>query len=199
VEGWRPLAAGEPGPVEAPRGTRDSAISDIIDRRWRPLDSSVTFSRRIKPIFLGFLMGKCSVICPLELMLTMGFNLVNKLLRFVPLFCRMDVNSSYRLAMRVGDYVKFNDDGSRGYCNACRLASHSEQRVDQGREGTDQLQKVEMERERRDVKGANSLDIWRKLAMNMFMILTHHHLLFQSQRERESRKKSLTTDLHPQL
>ncbi|XP_039790343.1 uncharacterized protein LOC120656345 isoform X3 [Panicum virgatum] len=78
-------------------------------------------------------------------------------------------------------------------------ASHSEQRVDQGREGTNQLQKVEMERERRDVKGANSLDIWRKLAMNMFMILTHHHLLLQSQRERESRKKSLTTDLHPQF
>ncbi|XP_039838006.1 uncharacterized protein LOC120698452 isoform X2 [Panicum virgatum] len=38
-----------------------------------------------------------------------------------------------------------------------------------------------------------------RLAMNMFMILTHHHLLLQSQRERESRKKSLTTDLHPQF
>ena len=88
--------------METPRFLSDIFPQDQADLSWIP-------------------MGKCSVICPLELMLTMGFNLVNKLLRFVPLFCRMDVNSSYRLAMRVGAYVKFNDDGSRGYCNACNI------------------------------------------------------------------------------
>jgi len=33
----------------------------------------------------------------------------------------MDVNSSYKLAVRIGAYVKFNDDGTRGYCNACNI------------------------------------------------------------------------------
>jgi len=41
-----------------------------------------------------------------------------------------------------------------------------------------------------NVVGATSLDIWQKLAMNMFMILMHHHLPLQSQREREARKIS---------
>ena len=51
----------------------------------------------------------------------MGFYLVNKLFRVVPLFRRMDVNLSYKLAVRIGAYVKFNDDGTRGYCNACNI------------------------------------------------------------------------------
>ena len=33
----------------------------------------------------------------------------------------MDPNSSYRLAARVGAYVKFNDDGGREYCEACNI------------------------------------------------------------------------------
>jgi hypothetical protein len=32
------------------------------------------------------------------------------------------------------------------------------------------------------------LDIWKKHAMNMFMIQMHHHLLLQNPREREARK-----------
>jgi len=72
--GAGPLAARawarKPGRVEAGRASIRpsrcpiSVISAAIDRRWRPHDSSVTFSRRIKPIFHGFLMGKCSVIFP---------------------------------------------------------------------------------------------------------------------------------------
>ncbi|KAF0907185.1 hypothetical protein E2562_015697 [Oryza meyeriana var. granulata] len=31
---------------------------------------------------------------------------------------RMDPNSSYRLAVRVGAYVKFADNGGREYCDA---------------------------------------------------------------------------------
>jgi len=170
----------------------------------------------------------------------------------------MDVNSSYRLAMRVGDYVKFNDDGSRGYCNACNIpkifdrdsTNWNDLLLDIGAEiklghkhklcvtfwnkmsrvyeeiTSDQklLDAIDMywdvrrlsfqvcvmrkdefdsvhdiERQQSLPCLLQSLDIWRKLAMNMFMILTHHHLLFQSQRERESRKKSLTTYLHPQF
>jgi len=34
----------------------------------------------------------------------------------------MDPNSSYRLAVRVGAYVKINDDGSREYCEALNIA-----------------------------------------------------------------------------
>jgi hypothetical protein len=34
----------------------------------------------------------------------------------------MDPNSSYRLAVRVGAYVKINDDGSREYSEACNIA-----------------------------------------------------------------------------
>ena len=41
-----------------------------------------------------------------------------------------------------------------------------------------------------NIVGATSLDIWQKLAMNIFMILMHHHLPLQSQREREARKMS---------
>jgi hypothetical protein len=33
----------------------------------------------------------------------------------------MDPNSSYRLAMRVGAYVKIIDDGGREYCEACNI------------------------------------------------------------------------------
>jgi hypothetical protein len=33
----------------------------------------------------------------------------------------MDPNSSYRLAVRVGAYVKFTDDGVREYCEACNI------------------------------------------------------------------------------
>jgi len=33
----------------------------------------------------------------------------------------MDPNSSYRLAARVGAYVKFNDDDGREYCEACNI------------------------------------------------------------------------------
>jgi len=33
----------------------------------------------------------------------------------------MDPNSSYRLAVRVGAYVKFTDDGGREYCQACNI------------------------------------------------------------------------------
>jgi hypothetical protein len=50
------------------------------------------------------------------------------------------------------------------------------------------LQKWAVEREPQDAEGANNLDIWQKLAMNMFMILIHHNLPLQSQREREARK-----------
>jgi len=62
--------ARKPGRVEAGRASIRpsrcpiSVISAAIDRRWRPHDSSMTFSRRIKPIFYGFLMSKCSVIFP---------------------------------------------------------------------------------------------------------------------------------------
>jgi hypothetical protein len=34
----------------------------------------------------------------------------------------MDPNSSYRLAVGVGAYVKINDDGSREYSEACNIA-----------------------------------------------------------------------------
>ena len=34
----------------------------------------------------------------------------------------MDPNSSYRLAVRVGAYVKITDDGSREYCEALNIA-----------------------------------------------------------------------------
>ena len=33
----------------------------------------------------------------------------------------MDTNSFYRLAVRVGAYVKFTDDGGREYCQACNI------------------------------------------------------------------------------
>jgi hypothetical protein len=33
----------------------------------------------------------------------------------------MDPNSSYRLAARVGAYVKFTDDDGREYCEACNI------------------------------------------------------------------------------
>jgi hypothetical protein len=33
----------------------------------------------------------------------------------------MDPNSSYRLAVRVGAYVKLTDDGNRVYCDACNI------------------------------------------------------------------------------
>ncbi|KAF8660772.1 hypothetical protein HU200_057357 [Digitaria exilis] len=33
----------------------------------------------------------------------------------------MDPNSSYRLAVRVGAYVKLTDDGGREYCKACSI------------------------------------------------------------------------------
>ena len=34
---------------------------------------------------------------------------------------RMDPNSSYRLAVRVGAYVKLTDDDGREYCKACNI------------------------------------------------------------------------------
>ena len=33
----------------------------------------------------------------------------------------MDPSSSYRLAVRVGAYVKWTDDGNRVYCDACNI------------------------------------------------------------------------------
>lgn len=33
----------------------------------------------------------------------------------------MDAGSAYRLAMRVGAYVKLSDDGTRMYCDACNI------------------------------------------------------------------------------
>jgi hypothetical protein len=33
----------------------------------------------------------------------------------------MDASAAYRLAMRVGAYVKLNDDGTRVYCDACNI------------------------------------------------------------------------------
>jgi hypothetical protein len=35
--------------------------------------------------------------------------------------CRMDPNSSYRLAVRVGAYVKLTDDDGCEYCKACTI------------------------------------------------------------------------------
>jgi hypothetical protein len=35
--------------------------------------------------------------------------------------CMMDPNSSYRLAMRVGAYVKITNVGGREYCEACNI------------------------------------------------------------------------------
>ena len=64
------------------------------------------------------------------------------------------------------------------------------QLVDQGKEGTNQLQKVALQRDPQDAKGVNSLGTWKKLAMNMFMNLMHHRLPLQNQREREARKMS---------
>jgi hypothetical protein len=57
-------------------------------------------------------------------------------------------------------------------------------------EGINQLQKDALEREPHNAKGVCSLDIWKKHAMNMFMILMHHHLPLQNPREREARKMS---------
>ena len=34
----------------------------------------------------------------------------------------MDPSSSYRLAVRVGAYVKFTDDGARQYSKACNIS-----------------------------------------------------------------------------
>ena len=50
------------------------------------------------------------------------------------------------------------------------------------------MQKGTLEREPQDAKDVGNLDTWKKHAMNMFMILTHHHLLHQSPREREAKK-----------
>ena len=33
----------------------------------------------------------------------------------------MDPSSSYRLAVRVGAYINFTDDGTRVYCEACNI------------------------------------------------------------------------------
>jgi hypothetical protein len=45
-----------------------------------------------------------------------------------------------------------------------------------------------LEREPHNAKGVCSLDIWKKYAMIMFMILMHHHPPLQNPREREARK-----------
>jgi hypothetical protein len=36
--------------------------------------------------------------------------------------CRMDPNSSYRFAARVGAFVKLTEDGNHEYCDACNIA-----------------------------------------------------------------------------
>jgi hypothetical protein len=33
----------------------------------------------------------------------------------------MDASAAYRITMRVGAYVKLNDDGTRVYCDACNI------------------------------------------------------------------------------
>ncbi|PVH36103.1 hypothetical protein PAHAL_7G351500 [Panicum hallii] len=75
----------------------------------------------------------------------------------------MDPNSSYRLAVRVGAYVKISAQLQEG----------------QGREGTNQPQKENLKGEPHDAQDADSLDIWQKHAINMYMILMPHHLLLQ--------------------
>ena len=42
-------------------------------------------------------------------------------LSLCPCICRMDPNSSYRLAVRVGAYVKLTDDDGCEYCKACNI------------------------------------------------------------------------------
>jgi hypothetical protein len=55
---------------------------------------------------------------------------------------------------------------------------------------TNQPQKEDLEEESHDTQDADSLDIWQKHAVNMYMIMMPHHLLLQSQRKSEARKVS---------
>jgi len=50
------------------------------------------------------------------------------------------------------------------------------------------LQNGALEREPQNAKDADSLGIWKKHVMNMFMILMHHHRPLQSHQERQAKK-----------
>ena len=75
-------------------------------------------------------MGKISAIFPrVRAKSRLGYTRVCRLISFFFIgkfgcyVCRMAHSSSYRLAARVGAYVKFNDDDGREYCKACNINS----------------------------------------------------------------------------